>query len=97
MALSDLTNTTWTINESLTSYAGGSSVMKQYSINILTSESIRNTYGDSSIDSFIGISIGYNNGPEYNQVSLTASSGVSEYSDIYILASGYDTKTLPDT
>lgn len=71
--------------------------MKQYSINILTSESIRNTYGDSSIDSFIGILIGYNNGPEYNQVYLTASSGMSEYSNTYILASGYDTKTLPDT
>lgn len=93
MALTDLTGTTWTLNSSLTSYADGWPSTKTYSVNITTAEQLPDTYGDYS-DSFVNLSIGYDGGDEYNRVAFSTSS--SGYPPT-IVASGNDTKTLPDT
>lgn len=93
MALTDLTGTTWTLNSSLTSYADGWPSTKTYSVNITTAEQLPDTYGDYS-DSFVNLSIGYDGGAEYNRVAFSTSS--SGYPPT-IVASGNDTKTLPDT
>lgn len=91
MAITDLTGTTWTLNSSLTSYAGGTYTKKSYNINITTAEPIASTFGDYH-DTFDRIDIGYNSGVEYNQVALW----IDGYNYPTIFAYGNDTKSLPD-
>ena len=93
MALTDLTGTTWTLNDSLTSYAGGSYSTKTYSVNITTAEQLPDVLGDYS-DSFVHLETGYDGGGEYNMVCFSTSS--SGYPPT-VVAYGNDTKTLPDT
>ena len=93
MALTDLTGTTWTLNDSLTSYAGGSYSTKTYSVNITTAEQLPDVLGDYS-DSFVHLETGYDGGGEYNRVCFSTSS--SGYPPT-VVAYGNDTKTLPDT
>lgn len=92
MAITDLTGTTWTLNSSLTSYAGGTYSKKSYNINITTAEAIVSTSGDYH-DTFDEIRIGYDGGPEYNRVDLW----IDGYYYPTDLAYGHDTKSLPDT
>lgn len=94
MALTDLTGTTWTLNSSLTSYAGGTYRMKTYSVNIETETALPAYGGD--VDTFIAIRIGYESGNEYNQIRVYTSLPES-YGNYSSLATGNDTKTLPDT
>lgn len=95
MALSDLTGTTWRLNSSLTSYAGGSYTRKTYNVNITTETSLPINFEETAT-SFVVIEIGYDSGGEYNVVWLYTSTPVS-YTNRGILASGNDTKSLPDT
>lgn len=94
MALTDLTGTTWTLNDSLTSYAGGTFAMKTYSVNIET-ETALSAYG-GDVDTFMAIRIGYESGNERNQIRVYMSlpETINNFST---LAGGNDTKTLPDT
>lgn len=93
MSLSDLTGTSWVLNSSLTSYAGGTYTIKTYNVNITSAEA---TYGLNSVseatDTFSSVSVGYNSGPESNQCSFVGTNNRT-----YIWASGNDTKSLPDT
>lgn len=94
MALTDLTGTTWTLNESLTSYAGGSYSKKAYSVNI-TTETPLSIYSGPT-DAFVKIAIGYDRGAEKNEIRLYASLPES-YDNFVQFARGNDTKSLPDT
>jgi hypothetical protein len=93
MALTDLTGTTWTLNPSLTSYADGWPSTKTYSVNITTAEQLPDAFGDYS-DSFICLQTGYDGGAEYNRVTFSIGSDGYPPTEV---ASGNDTKTLPDT
>lgn len=92
MPISDLTGTTWKLNSSLTSYAGGSYSKKRYSVNITTSKPIVDEESFNYYDTFTEIVIGYNSGAECNEVFLA----FSLYSKA-VLAYGNDTKSLPDS
>lgn len=91
MAISDLTGTSWTLQDSLIAYAGGSYSQKTYSVNITTSAPITDQWTPSQTrSSFSTITIGYDSGSEQNIVRLDINDGV------YYLAIGHDTKSLPD-
>ena len=91
MSLSDLTGTTWQLNSSLVSYAAGTYSLKTYSVNITTAEPVQDGGGGDPKSSFTSIWIGYNSGPENNEIRLDPGDGA------YILAQGHDTKSLPDS
>lgn len=95
MALSDLTGTTWRLNSSLTSYAGGSYVIKTYAVNITTETSLP-IFDGGTATSFAVIEIGYDSGGEHNVVWLYTSTPTS-YTNRASIAEGNDTKSLPDT
>ena len=90
--LSDLTNTSWVLNSQLSRYAGGTYTLKEYTVNIHTSEPTNgiNQYHEAT-DSFTGIMNGNASGLEENRIVLYATT------DAYVFAYGHDTKTLPDT
>lgn len=93
MALTDLTNTAWVLNNQLSSYAGGSSSVKRYNVDIVTEEATAGLSGlYDPTDTFTEIAIGYG-GAEQNQVSFYSSQARASY----IFANGHDTETLPDT
>lgn len=97
MALTDLTNTTWVLNDTLSSYPGGTYNIKTYNINITTETPL--PYSGSSVDTedtFVAIMIGYDSGSEINKVVFLASLPQS-YDNFVQMASGNDTKSLPDT
>lgn len=94
MALTDLTDTTWTLNSTLTSYAGGTYSIKTYNVNI-TTETPLSTY-DGDADTFVMFAVGYDSGGETNNACLYTTSPAS-WNNQAILASGNDTKALPDT
>lgn len=93
MAITDLTGTTWTLNSSLMSYAGGSYSLKTYVVNITTDTPLP-VYGGTS-DAFAAIAIGYDNGGERNTVRLYKTYPIDSF-DIAEIATGEDTKSLPD-
>lgn len=94
MAITDLTGTTWELKDTLISYpTGGQSIYgRLFTVNITTSEPISNTLGNYA-SSFNSADVGYNGGPEQNLVAFY----VSGVSSSYQMATGHDTKTLPDT
>lgn len=97
MALTDLTNTTWVLNNALSSYPGGTYSAKTYNINIVTESAISNNWGTRTNDTFAACYIGYNNGNEQNRFEVWETSSPSSGEEIYPLAEGNDTKSLPDT
>lgn len=97
MAITDLTNTTWVLNSSLSSYPGGTYNTKTYNVNITTETPL--PYSGDSInteDTFVAIMIGYDSGGELNEVVFLASLPQTQYNFVQ-MASGNDTKSLPDT
>ena len=94
MAITDLTNTTWILNNTLSSYPGGTYTTKTYSINITTETPL--PYSGDTEDTFIAIMIGYDNGGEHNRILLLTSLPQNYY-NFSQLAYGNDTKSLPDT
>lgn len=93
MAITDLTGTTWTIGDTLTSYPMGTYSLKTYALNITTSEALPDTLGNTH-DTFVQMLIGYENGNELNMAFFCADT--SGYPRT-VVATGNDTKTLPDT
>lgn len=93
MAITDLTGTTWTIGDTLTSYPMGTYSLKTYALNITTSEALPDTWGNTH-DTFVQMLIGYESGNELNMVFFCADT--SGYPRT-VVATGNDTKTLPDT
>ena len=94
MALTDLTGTTWTLNDSLTSYAGGTYSLKTYSVNITTETPLPTYNGDA--DTFVMLTVGYDSGGETNVAQVYTTSPAS-WDNVAMFATGNDTKTLPDT
>lgn len=94
MALTDLTGTTWTLNDTLTSYAGGSYSLKTYSVNITTETPLPTYNGDA--DTFVMLTVGYDSGSETNVANVYTTSPES-WDNVAMFATGNDTKTLPDT
>lgn len=94
MALTDLTGTTWTLNDTLTSYAGGSYSRKTYNVNITTDTAL-STY-DGDVSTFVVFEVGYDGGGERNVAWLYTSTSTS-WENRATLATGNDTKSLPDT
>lgn len=94
MALTDLTGTTWTLNDSLTSYAGGTYSLKTYSVNITTETPLPTYNGDA--DTFVMLTVGYDSGGETNVAQVYTTSPAS-WDNVAMFATGHDTKTLPDT
>ena len=94
MALTDLTNTTWILNDTLSSYPGGTYNLKTYNINITTETPL--PYSGDTEDTFVAIMIGYDSGGEYNKI-LVLTSLPQSYYNFSQLAEGHDTKSLPDT
>lgn len=94
MALTDLTGTTWTLNDALTSYAGGSHSVKTYNVNMTTDTALHTHDGDAS--TFVVFEVGYDSGGECN-VALLYTSTTTSFSNRAMLATGHDTKSLPDT
>lgn len=93
MSLSDLTGTKWVLNNSLSSYAGGSYTIKFYNVNITTDEATDGiNAGHQATDTFVDIAIGYSGGIEKNVVWF----GISGIELSHLFASGHDTKSLPD-
>ena len=89
--LSTLVNTTWSLNNALTSYAGGTYAEKSYAVSITTSQPTEGLDGTKEpANTFDGISVGYSGGMEQNRVRFHADG-------YYLMAYGHDTKTLPDT
>lgn len=97
MALTDLTNTTWVLNSSLSSYPGGTYNKKTYNINITTEQPVGNKWNTKTNDTFVACEIGYNSGSEYNEFVVWETSSPSSSEEEYQLATGHDTKSLPDT
>ena len=95
MAITDLTGTTHALNSTLTSYAGGTYSIKTYQVNIETPQTIISNMGNY-YSSFQSIQIGYDSGSEYNIIKLSPTNPQESYESC-ILATGSDTKTLPDT
>jgi len=94
MALTDLTNTTWILNDTLSSYPGGTYTTKTYNINITTETPL--PYSGDTEDTFVAIMIGYDSGGEHNRI-LVLTSLPQSYYNFSQLAYGHDTKSLPDT
>lgn len=94
MALTDLTGTTWTLNDSLTSYAGGTYSIKWYNVSITTETPLPTYNGDA--DTFVIFAVGYDSGGEHNVTWLYTTSPAS-WDNSASLATGNDTKVLPDT
>lgn len=93
MAIVDLTGTTWTLGNTLYTYPGGTYPFKTYNINVTTETPIVNAWDSSqSKDTFTDIAVGYNSGPEENEIRLD----YQESSSVYMMATGNDTKSLPD-
>lgn len=95
MAITDLTGTTHALNSTLTSYAGGTYSIKTYQVNIEIPQTIISNMGNY-YSSFQSIQIGYDSGSEYNIIKLSPTNPQESYESC-ILATGSDTKTLPDT
>lgn len=94
MALTDLTGTTWALNDALTSYAGGSYSRKVYNVNMTTDTALHTYDGDAS--TFVVLEVGYDGGGECNVAWLYTSTTAS-FDSRATLARGNDTKSLPDT
>lgn len=100
MALTDLTDTVWKLNDALATYPEtGSYSIKTYNVDIVTSEPITGYvyipdqgYTQQSLNSFENIAIGYDTGNEYNVIRLN----YGAYEN-FVLASGNDTRTLLDS